>query len=270
MIRLIVCDVDGTLLDENKQLDRHICQTVQALREKKILFTIATGRNEAIIKDNVDLLEIDIPYACDNGANLYLRHALLESRTLNKQEAAEIIRELTGLGVPFTFFDHQRGYSFSSSAKLEKIRALFRSHLPLQSLDLTADFSQHEIYKLTLDAADFPDMEKLAEKISRRCPHVVFKRSEDTLYTVTAEGTSKGQAMNTIARLLKIDLADVLSIGDNYNDISMFELSGLSAAMGNSHLEVKSRAETVIKSNENSGVSDYLIRTFLKPQKEEF
>lgn len=68
MIKLIVCDLDGTLLNDRKQLDSQILEVLDALRKKHILFTLATGRNEAIVRDYVDQLGIEIPYAADNGA----------------------------------------------------------------------------------------------------------------------------------------------------------------------------------------------------------
>lgn len=51
MIKLIVCDLDGTLLNDRKQLDSQILPVLDALRKKHILFTLATGRNEAIARD---------------------------------------------------------------------------------------------------------------------------------------------------------------------------------------------------------------------------
>ena len=95
MIKLIVCDLDGTLLNDRKQLDSQILPVLDALRKKHILFTLATGRNEAIARDYVDQLGIEIPYAADNGANIYCRHRLLQSESLQKKGQTNIKRKTT-------------------------------------------------------------------------------------------------------------------------------------------------------------------------------
>ena len=65
-----------------------------------------------------------------------------------------------------------------------------------------------------------------------------------------------------IAASLKIKIQDILSNGDNYTDITMFEISGYSVTMGNSDLKVKRSADEVALSNNQTGVRDYLIRKF--------
>ena len=268
MIKLIVCDLDGTLLNDRKQLDSQILPVLDALRKKHILFTLATGRNEAIARDYVDQLGIEIPYAADNGANIYCRHRLLQSESLQKKDSEWILTRLMEEGIPFTFFDQQCGYSFSSSKKLNEIRGLFSGRLKLKQVRENAVFADGDIYKLTLDSAEYPDIENLVREVTEKCPKIAFKRSEDSLYTITAAGTSKGQALKSIARALKIELCDVLSIGDNFNDIAMFEISGHSVAMGNSDSLVKQSADEVTLSHNENGVSQYLIRKLLNSKEE--
>ena len=112
MIKLIVCDLDGTLLNDRKQLDSQILPVLDALRKKHILFTLATGRNEAIARDYVDQLGIEIPYAADNGANLYCRHRLLQSESLQKKDSEWILTRLMEEGIPFTFLINNAATAF--------------------------------------------------------------------------------------------------------------------------------------------------------------
>lgn len=104
MIKLIVCDVDGTLLDEAKHLDRKIISTIAGLRRKGIRFTVATGRNEAIVGSYIDQFGIDVPYATDNGANIWCRHQLLKCNSVEKAYTGQIIQTLIKAQIPFTFF----------------------------------------------------------------------------------------------------------------------------------------------------------------------
>ena len=262
MIKLIVCDVDGTLLDEAKRLDRKIISTIAALRRKGILFTVATGRNEAIVGSYIDQFGIDVPYATDNGANIWRRHQLLKSYSVEKAYSSQIIQTLMEAQIPFTFFDQSGGYSFGTSKKLKEIRKLFRGRLVMHRLSPSADYSDVDFYKLTLDSAGFPEMESLVRKVTALCPKIAFNRSEDTLYAITAEGTSKGQALSLIAQQLNVHRHEVMSIGDNFNDISMFEQSGIGVAMEHSDEWVKQQADEVAPTHQSGGVNAYLIGKF--------
>ena len=170
--------------------------------------------------------------------------------------------------IPFTYFDQQCGYSFSSSKKLNEIRGLFSGRLKLKQIRENTVFADGDIYKLTLDSAEYPAIENLVQEVTEKCPKIAFNRSEDSLYTITAAGTSKGQALKSIAGALNIELCDVLSIGDNFNDIAMFEISGHSVAMGNSDSLVKQSADEVTLSHNENGVSQYLLRKLLNSKEE--
>ncbi|WP_020225144.1 HAD family hydrolase [Holdemania massiliensis] len=263
MIKLIVCDVDGTLLDEAKHLDRKIISTIAGLHRKGIRFTVATGRNEAIVGSYIDQFGIDVPYATDNGANIWCRHQLLKSNSVEKAYTGQIIQTLIKAQIPFTFFDSSGGYSFGTSKKLQEIRKLFRSQLVMHRLSSTADYTNVVFYKLTLDSAGFPEMENLVQKVTALCPQIAFNRSEDTLYTITAEGTSKGQALSLIARQLNVQRHEVMSIGDNFNDLSMFRQSGIGVAMEHSDELIKQQADEIAPTHQAGGVNAYLIGKFL-------
>ncbi|WP_069099724.1 Cof-type HAD-IIB family hydrolase [Mesomycoplasma ovipneumoniae] len=89
------------------------------------------------------------------------------------------------------------------------------------------------------------------------------------VFDMTAIGVNKSKAVSMLSRYYKIDLENIISIGDSYNDIGMFEISTISVAMANSPSQVKRRATVVLKkTNKQGGVGDY-IRRFLKdPLKE--
>ena len=70
-IKLIVADLDGTLLDENKQIDSDMPSLLPAMREQGIAFTFGSGRNMHIMQDYVSQLQVDIPYITNNGANMF-------------------------------------------------------------------------------------------------------------------------------------------------------------------------------------------------------
>lgn len=86
---------------------------------------------------------------------------------------------------------------------------------------------------------------------------------------MTAIGVNKSKAVSMLSRYYKIDLENIISIGDSYNDIGMFEISTISVAMANSPLQVKKNATVILKKQiKKRGVGDYINRFLKNPTKE--
>ena len=68
-IRLVVADLDGTLLDDEKQLDAGIVDVIRELEKRNIMFTLASGRNVHIMKPYLKELSLQLPFIANNGAH---------------------------------------------------------------------------------------------------------------------------------------------------------------------------------------------------------
>ncbi|WDV49003.1 Cof-type HAD-IIB family hydrolase [Mesomycoplasma ovipneumoniae] len=89
------------------------------------------------------------------------------------------------------------------------------------------------------------------------------------VFDMTAIGVNKSKAVSMLSRYYKIDLENIISIGDSYNDIGMFEISTISVAMANSPSQVKKHATVILKKTNKEGGVGYYINRFLKdPEKE--
>ncbi|WP_010321159.1 Cof-type HAD-IIB family hydrolase [Mesomycoplasma ovipneumoniae] len=89
------------------------------------------------------------------------------------------------------------------------------------------------------------------------------------VFDMTAIGVNKSKAVSMLSRYYKIDLENIISIGDSYNDIGMFEISTISVAMANSPQQVKKHATVILKkTNKEGGVGDYIRRFLKNPVKE--
>ena len=76
------------------------------------------------------------------------------------------------------------------------------------------------------------------------------------------KNASKGNAIYGLCKYLKIDLKDVIVIGDDKNDLSMFKVAGVSVAMENASRELKKEADEITKSNIQNGVAEVLYKYF--------
>ncbi len=89
------------------------------------------------------------------------------------------------------------------------------------------------------------------------------------VFDMTAIGVSKSKAVSMIARYYKIDLDNIVSIGDSYNDLAMFQVATISVAMENSTNDIKKEATVALKKSNKEGGVGYYIKKFLKnPEKE--
>ncbi len=88
-------------------------------------------------------------------------------------------------------------------------------------------------------------------------------RSQPYYLDVTHPLANKGDALSSLATLLKVPLAEVVAIGDGHNDVAMFERSGLSIAMGNASPEVQRAADFVTASNDEDGFAQAIERLVL-------
>ncbi len=93
------------------------------------------------------------------------------------------------------------------------------------------------------------------------------KPREVTYFDIADEKTSKGFGVKNMCEALNIDLKDAISIGDDYNDVSMFEMAGLSVAMGNANDEVKSKAKYITRTNNEDGVA-FVLEKLIKDKGE--
>ncbi|OOM54989.1 putative phosphatase YwpJ [Clostridium beijerinckii] len=97
-------------------------------------------------------------------------------------------------------------------------------------------------------------------------PLISYILSEENTLDISSNNTSKGAAVKILSEHLNIPLSNVCVFGDYTNDISMFNVSGLSFAMGNSHPEVRQAATFVTDTNYNLGVSKAIYNHILNTQ----
>ena len=124
MIKLIACDLDGTVLDDRKRPDTKLLETIRKLREKGIKFTFVSGRNEELLSQLIDEFEVSEPYVTNNGGNIYQNHQLIESDYLPGEYNNVIVKMLTDYDIAFRFFADEVYYGFKDTMSATKGNAL--------------------------------------------------------------------------------------------------------------------------------------------------
>lgn len=261
--KLIVADVDGTIMHHNTQLDEGIIEVSRVLKKHGIPMTIITGRALQLMDNLVEDLEIDIPYSVDNGSNIYLKQKRIQSAYMPSVAVVYAMKRMVELGVPYIQYgdDGNRTSHYEKSNRIGYFVNRLRDILQIQDYN-GESIEIHQCFKITLDGQDRKEVADLAEEINQAFPSVAFRIAEDTLYNITDRRVSKGYGLKQIADYLGISLDDIMVFGDNYNDYSMLEHAGYAVAMENANEELKGMVDAIAPSVYESGVSSFLKEYF--------
>lgn len=261
MFKLIVSDMDGTLLNEEKQVSEQTKAAIRKLEMHGARFTIATGRIYPAAKVYSDDLGIDTPIICCNGAVIIdpVTNTVLYGSPISKEIGLKVIDICEAYGVYYHLYDLDTIYS----DRMERVIAYFDAFskdLPeaykVKTSVVTSTrslFDDKTIYKIGLyydNTERALEMRKALEGISGATG---FK-SLETMYDVLAENTNKGTSLKRLCQILNLELEEVVAFGDNENDLEMLEAAGYGIAMGNAEDFVKEVADHVADTNDDDGV----------------
>ncbi|WP_155287016.1 sugar-phosphatase [Lacticaseibacillus zhaodongensis] len=268
-IKLIAIDMDGTLLNENNQLNPAVAEAVRAVRATGVRVVLASGRPLPGVMSflpQLNLVSKDdyaIPY---NGALVQntATGAVLIRHTLSYADYLKIYALAATLGVTMAAEDEEAMYTDAPEVGATIMHEALSTSMPLRfrsplQLNRTSEFSKFFFAgtKAELDAA-----EKQLPEAVRKSFYVV--RSEDYLLEFLNPAVSKGAALKELAARLDIPASEVMCLGDSNNDISMFEFAGTGIAMGNANAAVKALAKAETGTNAEDGVAQALHKYVLE------
>ena len=258
VIKLIISDIDGTILDQKHQLDSHLLELMPLLKQSEIPFVLASARSPlGIAPISKELGITDFPIASYNGALISTGDKILSQHTINKKELL-LLHDFLKKEFPTVSINVYSGKNWYVNAldKWVEIEAQITGESP--KVTSLADFLQEEknlIHKLLL-IDNAATIQKLKETLATiDFPQTGFYLSKDNYLEVTHNQVSKKQALLELANYYQLSLTEIMTIGDNYNDIPMIETAGLGVAMGNAPTEVKTCSNRVTDSNDQNGVS---------------
>jgi Cof subfamily protein (haloacid dehalogenase superfamily) len=265
-IRLLLADVDGTLLTRNKVLTERARAAVQQLRHAGIRFAITSGRPPRGMAMLIEPLALDTPIAGFNGGQ-FVRPDLtiIEERILPPDVAAEAIELLIAHELDV--------WVYGGNDWL--VRDPRAPHVDREAW--TVKFPPKVVgdFKAVLDKAvkivGVSDDHDLVERCEAGAQtmfgaHATAARSQPYYLDVTHHDANKGFVTDYLARNLGIPTEEIATIGDQPNDVTMFKRSGFSIAMGNAADEVKQRASAVTDSCDEEGFAKAVERYLLGPE----
>lgn len=263
-ISLVISDVDGTLIDGDKELTAKTKAAVQKLRDANILFTVTSARPPFGLKAIAETLDLQYPLGSFNGGLISDPQGDLVARTsLDSQVIPKIIAKAENYGLDAWLYSNRHWYVKNMSG------FHVNHHQETLQFEATAvdryDEIEDEIFKIVAVSSDFDAVYQCEVAIGQEFGNsLAATRSQPYNLDITDPKANKGEAVIQIARHLEIPTAEIVTIGDNFNDISMFGNSGISIAMGNADAEVQKKATYVTASNLEEGFAKAIDRFVLK------
>lgn len=252
-IKLVVSDVDGTLLTDDKRLTDAAIAAVQKLSQAGIGFTLVSSRPTVGMNFLIRPLSLALPFGSFNGSSIVEPPSRpLEQHFIPAETARNAIGLLDQYGADVWLFTSGQWLTRNPEGDYvgHEQRAIKHAPTVIDSFAPYLD-SACKIVGASADA----DLLIRCETAMRKAvgPRATAVRSQTYYLDVTPPGRDKGTFVAAIAERLGIRLDEVATLGDMQNDLPMFAVSGLSFAMGNASDEVKECATHVTASNEQDG-----------------
>lgn len=238
--RLLAVDLDGTLLNDNKEVSAVNKEWIQKLDEKGIPVILTTGRGYERVEYIFKALEIKQPMVLVNGAEVWSDPATLLNRTLIHKEAIDRLNTIAA-----EYGASCWGYT------TEKM---------IKGKDFGNDMLSHDWLKFGMKHTDISVIERIREEIEAT---LSIECTSSNPYNIECgpPGLTKWNGLMQIFDYLNVSSHEVVAVGDQMNDMSMIQAAGKGVAMGNAAGELKENADATTSTNNQAGVAE-VIRTY--------
>jgi hypothetical protein len=265
-IRLLVLDIDGTLAGESNQISPRVLKTIRQVQQRGIEVAIATGRMYQSALRFHQSVASNLPLMAYQGA--YIKHPqtqkLHRHTPLPRHLALEILAFLAPLeaqqelSIHLYIDDQLHVRAVIDDTEAYAARSGIR---PIAAGDLTRFLERDaaiETTKLLTLSNNIPLLSDILDKLSHRYPNtdLYLTRSVEYFVEATHPHANKGEAVRYLAEdLLDLKPDQVMTVGDNFNDLEMLRYAGIGIAMGDAPAPVKQAADWVAPGVEQDGVA---------------
>jgi len=282
-MKLIAIDMDGTLFNNEHIITKANLQAIKDAQNAGHIVMLCSGRpHDALMEFMKTEYDLEIPVAGSNGAISYVGDKQIHSASMDMDLASSLFDYLQHGKHPFKLYTNQG--SFNIDSFVERTEKDFYA-LP-KEITKDHDVKKFTEYLASIGSQSFTDFEELSTKegleifkffVSTLIPArkaeieshlrtlqgpLNFTSSAIHNVEIMSDSGHKGTGLREMAKHFGIPMEHTVAIGDNFNDVPMLEVAGLSVAMGNAEPEVKALCDVVTKSNNENGVA-FAIREYV-------
>lgn len=268
MIKLVAIDLDGTLLNNKKEISARNKAAIAKAKAQGVKVVVCTGRPLSAIHPFLAELNLEEPgdYSVTFNGGLVQRNdtgEIIEKNHLGFDELQCLIELAQSLDLPLDILSEEKVYHLPTSAVNESLYATMNPLLTHFWVGLD-ELDPERVYNKAVIGFDQVFLDQQIKKIpvEIREQFEVIK-SREMLLEFMPKGVTKAYGLSLLTRDLGLEPANVMGIGDEENDLSMLHYAGLGVAMANATEEVKQAADAVTSSNEADGVAQAIEKYVL-------
>lgn len=261
-IQLVAIDLDGTLLDTHKRIPKETVSVIQKVMKKGVIVTLASGRAFCSVAHYAR--ELQIPYPLITCCGSYVSDVegkeILVNQPLNWGEGKEIVMYFEDLGYYIKLYTCD---TFFVEKESEPTAVFSRDYYIPYVVVGAKNLSTLPQAPLRMMLLETPERIHYAKEKLLQWKHLVtWSTDGNSGLDIVDASVNKAAALRSICQKMNIELANVMAIGNEVNDIGILQEAGVGIAMENSVPAVKQYADAVTKSNEARGV-EYALRKYV-------
>ena len=277
LIKTIATDMDGTLLNKAQEVSKENKDAIEAAQHQGIEVIVATGRSYEEARIALGQAKLDLPIIAANGAAVYTKDGqIVTSNPMRSENVIETIECLEKKNLYFEVYTsngvYSKNYEVSVAVLVDiiltanpdadpmKVKKRAHDRLKMGLVKTITDYrdlltmSGLAIYKMLVFSSDLTALGKAAGEIKQFKGLAVSSSGRENL-EISSESAQKGIALKNYLDEKGESIKEAMAIGDNFNDVSMFERVGRSVAMGNAPLEIQKLCQFVTAKNDEHGVA---------------
>ena len=284
MIKLVVSDMDGTLLDHHSQISDKNVEAIRKLEKNNIEFAIASGRDFQGVHSILDNYEVTCEAILGNGAQYCDKYGhILMSCYLNKSVYSDIVKIYEKAHIPYMVFtttgfftgqDTQwvrdqfiertvRKFDYQYEEYIENGKYASSPCNHLQHYESIDEFLKMDLEIIKVEAFSLnKDDIVLAKEQLKDIPTISYLSSFDDNVEVTDEKAQKGYILENVIQLKNIKKEEVVVLGDGMNDITLFQCFPYSYAPRNAEKEIQALAYRIVSHCDQDGFAEAVESIF--------
>ncbi|MCZ8511645.1 Cof-type HAD-IIB family hydrolase [Paenibacillus filicis] len=237
--KLIALDMDGTLLNKQKEISAGNIKWIRAAMDAGVKVTLATGRPIREVAPYAEQLGLECPLVVNNGSEVWKAPGVLHFRKeLDPNRIADIMDILQTYGDEADFWAHT-------------VEGL------VNKTNVPSDLAHIHWLQFAIRCANPVTLQEIRDRLTSWQTFEI-SNSHITNIECNALGISKASGLTEVCSLLGIDMSDVIAMGDSLNDIPMIRAAGLGVAMGNAQEPVKLIADAIAPPHHEDGVANII------------
>jgi Cof subfamily protein (haloacid dehalogenase superfamily) len=270
LIRLIAIDLDGTLLDSNKEISIRNREALARAKTAGVKVVLCTGRPLTAIEGYLETLNLrdNGDYSITFNGGLVQKNdtgEIIEKALMPLESVQELHELAVTLNVPLDILSDGLVLQLPTTADYTSLYPQLNNLLTFEPAELS-QLTEARIYNKAVVAVNEDYLDGQITKIPQRFfDNYEVIKTRSNLLEFMPKGITKAYGISLLAKDLNIDVTEIMTIGDEENDVPMIEYAGIGVAMANAIPKVKDCADIITDSNDEDGVAKIIEKLVLAP-----